>query len=150
MIKMYPENSGRLQGHHIRQYLYGGKGIVTLQSPSGIHHTYMFARPQEFEAFPDDVIFIYAVHSEKNSHKLFYVGMIENDVFRLTRHSRFGPHTEIVRGAKYIMKMMHNPNLNTPMKLYHQGTCGVCGRALTSLTSIRCGVGPKCRKRVNE
>lgn len=146
MLKLYPEYSSKLTGNAIRDYIYGGRGVVTLKSPTGVHHTYMFNKPRNEDIFPSDVLFVYAVH---DGHKLFYVGMVEDDYFRLTRHSRFDNHTEIVKGARYIMKMMHYPNMETPMELYHQGICAVCGRPLTNPKSIERGMGPACRKRLS-
>lgn len=143
MIRLYHEQSGKLTGEHIREYIYGGKGIVTLLSPTGVHHTYMFARPRNQDVFPDDVVFVYAVHDKQ---KLFYVGMIESGRFRITRNSRFDWHTDIVKGANYIVRMANDPSMNTPMILYHEGMCACCGRQLTNPKSIESGIGPKCRK----
>ena len=145
MLKLYPEYSCKLSGDAIREYIYGGKGVVTLKSPTGVHHTYLFSRPRNEDTFPSDVLFVYAVHE---GHKLFYVGMVENDRFRLTHNSRFLIHTPIVKGAQYIMRMMRSPKSPTKMTLYHQGMCAVCGRPLTNPKSIESGIGPKCRKRV--
>lgn len=146
MLRMCPENSGRLEGcKDISRYIYGGKGIVTLLSPTtGVHHTYMFKKPLNEDVFPDDILFVYAVHGQA---KLFYIGMIEQGKFRLTRASRFSNDTPIVRGARYIMRMMTEPNLVTSMELYHEGICSVCGRPLTNPKSIKTGIGPKCRRR---
>lgn len=147
MFVAYPESSSRLDTcEKIRDYIFGGRGIVTLKSPTGVHHSYVFQRPKELNQFPDDVLFVYALHEGK---QLFYVGMIENGTFRLTHHSRFLPNTPIVRGARYIMRMATEENLNTPMELYHEGVCAVCGRKLTSPRSILSGVGPRCRGRIN-
>lgn len=143
VLKIYHENSCKLAGcESIRRYIYGGKGIVTLLSPSGEHHTYMFKKPLNEDVFPNDILFVYAVHEQS---KLFYIGMIEQGKFRLTRASRFLNDTPIVRGVRYIMRMMTEPNLVTPMELYHEGMCSVCGRPLTNPKSIKIGVGPKCR-----
>ena len=147
MLAMYPENRGLMSSPEVaKQYILGGKGVVTLESPSGIHHTYHFKRPQNPNNFPEDIIFVYAVHQQQ---KLFYVGMIENGAFRLTTNSRFLNDTPIVRGARYIMRMIDEPDLmnKTEMKLYHEGVCSVCGRKLTSPKSISIGVGPKCLRR---
>ena len=140
---MYDENSYQLIGKKIiRDYIYGGKGIVTLRSPTGVHHTYYFKRPTDRYNFPDDVLFVYALHN-KTQH--FYVGMIENNQFRLTKCSRFGEHTPIVKGVRYILKMMFH-DIDTPMKLYHEGVCSICGRKLTNPKSLDTGIGPKCRR----
>lgn len=144
MYKTYPEYSHELVGsERIKNYIYGGKAVVTLKSPSGVHHTYVFEKPLEPTQFPNDVIFVYALHGKGTQ---FYIGMIENEKFRLTKHSRFINDAPIVKGARYIMRMIHYPNLKTPMKLYHEGTCSVCGRPLTHPKSLEFGMGYKCRK----
>lgn len=143
-LKLYPENSYRLTDPAvIRRYILGGNGVVTLKSPSGVHHTYLFKKPKNPSDFPDDIIFVYAVH---DGNKLFYVGMVEAGVFRLTRSSRFLNDTPIVKGARFIMKMSTR-YVNTEMVLYHEGMCSVCGRLLTSPKSIENGIGPRCMKR---
>lgn len=148
MIKAYPESSRQFTtSKDIVNYMYGGKGIMNLTAPSGAHHFYMFQKPADRDAFPDDVVFVYAIH---NFEKKFYIGMIENGQFRLTRNSRFLPDTDIVKGAHYIMKMSRYQSLveATPMKLYHMGMCARCGRELTREKSILTGIGPKCRKKM--
>lgn len=110
-IHLYPESSHRLRTcEDIRNYIYGGRGIVTLKAPSGKQHTYAFYKPMNSEGFPDDIRFVYAIHECRQK---FYIGMIENEIFRLTRNSRFLPDTEIVKGAKYIMRMSKE-ELDTP------------------------------------
>lgn len=148
MIKVYPDSSRMMDdSNHIRDYIHGGRGIMKLEAPSGAHHYYMFQKPADRDAFPDDVIFVYAVHEFT---KKFYIGMIEGNKFRLTQHSRFLPDTDIVKGAYYIMKMSADQSLvnSTPMHLYHMGMCARCGRKLSTKKSLQSGIGPKCRKRV--
>lgn len=147
MIHIYPESRHQLVGSDsIRKYLYAGKGIVTLESPTGVSHTYLFKKPAQQEEFPNDVRFVYAVH---NNEKLFYVGMIEAGSFRLTRNSRFLPDTEIVRGARYLWKMTYGP-YDTRMKVYHEGVCGRCGRKLTQDSSLKTGLGKKCQRIIDD
>lgn len=146
MIKMYPESERAFHSSvAISEYIHGGRGIVKLQAPSGAHHFYMFQKPMEIDAFPDDVIFVYAIHEQKTK---FYLGMIEENQFRLTRNSRFLPDTDIVKGAYYIIKMANNQSLvdRTPMVLSHMGMCARCGRQLTAEDVLEGGIGKKCRK----
>ena len=77
--------------------------------------------------------------------------MIEDGKFRLTRHSRFLPDTDIVKGAFFIMKMVKSQELtsNTRMALYHMGMCARCGRRLESEEALKYGIGKKCRKLLN-
>lgn len=117
-MKLYPESSHIFTiSESLNRYILGGKAIVTLESPGGKQHTYVYAIPRNSESFPDDVRFVYALHDDK---KEFYIGMLEQDKFRLTRNSRFLPDTEIVRGAKYIEKLRHSQMFlsNSPMKIY--------------------------------
>lgn len=146
MIKMYPESSTPFKSSElIHDYIYGGRGIVKLQAPSGTHHFYMFQKPAERDAFPDDVIFVYAIHEQS---KKFYLGMIEEGKFRLTKNSRFLPDTDIVKGAFFIMKMSKSQDLvdKTPMILSHMGVCARCGRRLDAEDTLKYGIGKKCRK----
>lgn len=146
-MKIYPKSAHQLVGAQtIKNYIYGGRGVVTLKAPSGKQHSYVFKKPQEHSAFPDDVLFVYALHEGRTQ---FYVGMVERGSFKLTGASRFLPDTEIVRGAYYIMRMANEPTLITHMKLYHEGMCCFCGRELTSAKSIEIGVGPKCKRRLS-
>lgn len=145
-IHMYPESSTKLEGcEAIRNYIYGGRGIVTLKAPSGKQHTYAFWKPTDDKSFPDDIRFVYAIH---DGVKKFYIGMIEQGEFRLTNNSRFLPDTEIVKGARYIMRMATVENMVTPMELWHEGMCCFCGRKLTSEKSLSTGIGPKCSRRL--
>lgn len=144
MIKTYPEYSCKLSTPEaIKNYIFGNKGVVTLKSPTGKHHTYFISKPRNEDQFPSDVRFVYAFH---DNQKLFYVGKIERNIFRLTRSSRFLWDNEITKGAKYILKMANMNQLDTPMELFHEGVCCRCGRPLTHPKSIQTGIGPKCRK----
>lgn len=146
MIKAHNEFAHVLDtSEKIRNYIFGGQGIVTLLSPSGISHTYVIKHPNERDQFPDDVYFVYALHENE---KLFYIGMIENEVFRLTRSSRFLYDSDIVKGARYIMKMAHDDKYLSKMRLIHCGVCSRCGRPLTSVKSRITGIGPKCSKKL--
>ena len=132
----------------VRRYVLGGRGIVSLESPSGISYTYAFRRPIDDE-FPKDILFVYLVSSNM---ELFYVGMLEGLSFRLTKHSRYLKDTNPVKGAKWISRMMQEPELvaTTQMRLYHEGICGRCGRNLTRTSSLSSGFGRRCLRIVED
>ena len=144
MCKLYPEYSHRLVGADtIKNYILGGKGVVTLKSPTGVHHTYAFRPPNHPENFDANTLFVYVLVGE---HKWKYVGMVEGSKYRNTRHSTYTRNYSISKGAAYIVKMMYDQLLNTPMELYHEGCCSVCGKPLTNPASLAAGMGPRCRK----
>lgn len=142
------EYSRRITDQNIlRRYVLGGRGVLTLLNPeTKIHHTYTFRRPDDASPYPNDILFVYAVH---NNSKLLYVGMVESGLFRLTKNSRFISDTPIVRGARYIMRLISDDHVFsiTKMQIYHEGVCAICGRPLTGEHSLEEGVGPKCINR---
>lgn len=136
-------NSGLL-----RQYICGGRGIVTLENiNTKIHHTYEFRRPNNPEEFDDHILFVYTLVRDNT---WMYVGMYRTDyyVFRLTRASRFRSDSEIVRGVKYLVRRSNSDKsiTDSPMRIYHEGICAICGRKLTTPKSIMLGMGPQCRR----
>lgn len=138
------ENNVFNSSEDLKLYLSAGKGCIELKSPSGKFHDYLFSKPNS-TYFPEDVIFVYAIHRDS---KLFYIGMIERGIFRLTNNSRFLNDTEIVRGARYIIKLSKSEYLfqTSKMTITHLGICGRCGRRLHS-NSYQ-GFGYKCYKKM--
>ena len=51
-----------------------------------------------------------------------------------------------INGLIWVLK--NSDNIPSAVHIYHHGKCSVCGRKLTDAKSLRCGVGPTCRKRV--
>ena len=154
-IHLFPEYSAIFTSQeHLYEYLYGGQAVVTLESPSGVQHTYSYEVPINRNSFPDDVRFVYAVHFEDDDlhsreYKKFYLGMIENDDFRMTRNSRFNYNSPIMKGAFYIEKMRKSQEFlnRSPMTIYHNGTCGMCRSKLTASKSLMRGFGRTCYKK---
>ena len=130
----------------LNTYLYGGDAVVTLESPSGTKHTYVYSKPKDSDSFPIDTRFVYCLHGTKR----FYLGMIDQDRFRLTRNSRFTEDTDIVKGAKYIENLRKNQVFldSSPMKIYHNFRCARCHRLLTDEKAIKLGYGKKCYKKL--
>lgn len=148
MIRLFEDAITEIEDINILyDYLHGGRAVVRLEAPSGTSHNYIFQKPANPSEFPDDIIFVYALH---DNIKKFYIGTLEGDVFRLTRNSRFLPDTDIVRGAFYIVKMMKNLDLfsSTPMKIYNGGCCARCGRKLESEKFRKLGFGRKCLNKI--
>lgn len=143
-MKVYRNDAVRMtDSATIYRYIHGGRGVVDLIAPSGNFHTYAFRRPLNSSEFPDDIIFVFAVHEDT---KLLYIGVLDGDQFRLTQNSRFLEDTDIVKGAKWIVKMSKNPKFaaESKMMLRHLGMCGRCGRHLTDEKCLQIGFGKKC------
>lgn len=126
----------------LSEFIHGSQAQLVLVGPAGTAHCYRFARPRNVNDFPPDVRFVFAIHEDKK----FYLGMLEEDKFRCTQNSRFDEDCDVVKGAKYIVKLSHNQNLLTwtAMKLYQSGKCARCGRPLNSEFGILHGFGKSC------
>lgn len=147
MYKVFREHKTQIKdANTLNEYLYGGKGVVELVSPSGKKHDYLFAKPTKPNFFPEDVMFVYALHEDKT---LFYIGMLEKGNFKLTKSSRFLPDTEIVQGAEYIIKLVKIRGLieKSRMSVYHLGMCARCGRPLKGEKQLIKGYGKKCYRK---
>lgn len=126
----------------IFNYITGGKGVVTLQSSSGVHHTYQFSAPDSRKE-GEDTMFVYTLI---DNNSWVYVGMYKDKSFRLTKKSKFPITSPIVKGVAFILKLMLKPDYSDErMHLFHEGVCARCGRPLTNPDSIEIGMGPVCR-----
>lgn len=141
-----PSASHELIGNDpITRYILGGKGVVTLKSHTGVHHTYSFEAPAKRDT-NSDVMFIKTL---VGGSEWVYVGMYKNKQFHLTKASKFQKDSAIVRGVYFILKLMHKPGYSDDrMHLYHMGVCSRCGKPLTNPESIETGIGPHCRRMV--
>lgn len=130
----------------IHNYIFGGHGVVTLQSDvSNEHHTYKFEAPEDRKQ-GDDLMFI---HTLADNNLWLYVGMYRNGCFKLTKKSKFSKDTATIKGLAYIFKMILNDGYRDDrMHLMHEGVCSRCGRPLTNPASIELGIGPTCAKSI--
>lgn len=149
-VRMYPVSSHELKGAKvIKDYCMGGKSIITLTSPTGVHHSYYIRAPfmDDKENFREDIRFVYVLN---HNNKWIYLGELYNQgtSFRKTRNSRYDIRSEEFRGMQYVVKMM-NKDFKTNMTLHHEGCCCRCGRRLLDPDSISRGIGPKCFKVLN-
>lgn len=53
-----------------------------------------------------------------------------------------------VRGFRYIFRHLQQKQLPPKTEIWHEGSCGRCGRALTDPASIASGIGPECIKKM--
>lgn len=147
-MEINKEFRGLLKGENIRNYIEGGHATITLESPSGRHYTYAFNKPvnpsAKYRTTPD--FRFVKVHFDGD---WIYIGTYRNNgvsQFNATKTGLLPEWHEAVKGAYYIIKMCNNPDLDTPMSLYHEGVCCRCGRKLTDPKYIKLGIGPKCAK----
>ena len=144
-MKLNPEYRAELtDSQKIKNYILGGRGVVTLKSDTGVHHTYSF---EMYDDKPDNIWIYTLVDDNQWIYVGYYSKKYEN--FRLTPKSKYPVDSPIVKGIAYIFKMILNPEFHDDrMHLLHEGICCRCGRPLTNPASIELGIGPYCATQI--
>ncbi len=124
-------------------YIFSGNATVTLVSKStGVCFTYRVQqadksnRPQE--APPH---FVRVLTGPDNEADYTFLGTIfEREVWRHGAKSPISPSAESAKAWSWFMRHMEAP----AVQVLHSGSCGRCGRKLTTPESIKRGLGPTC------
>lgn len=76
-----------------------------------------------------------------------YLGHLdEARVFHQGRKCEFNDSSPILKCFKYIWDLAHMEDLDSRIKIWHDGICSVCGRTLKDEKSVEIGIGPECLK----
>jgi hypothetical protein len=142
---------------HMFSFVLAGNATCSLRSKgTGTHYTYRVNRAKAREGQTEAPLlwFVGLLTGPNNREDYNYIGVISargnNDVpvFRTTAKTR-NPDSPSVKGFKWFSRNLFGPGAKLgQVEFWHEGTCGKCGRALTDPTSLECGIGPVCRKRM--
>ena len=136
-----------------KDFLLGGRAIFTVVSGrDGKHYTYKINRPKEQKDAPrkTSTFFAKVLTGPDNNASYSYLGIVCPDTgfIRMTAKSKV-PSTDVrfkvlAWAVKHCFEEIPLPAGYACM---NAGTCGVCGRTLTTPESIDLGIGPYCIKR---
>lgn len=133
-----------------RAYVFGGHGRVTLRSKrTGDRFTFRLSTPQG----KPSPIFVKVLNGPDNGADFAYLGTIwpgpNGATFAHGKKSRVSADAPSVRAFDWFVRVLATSNAAgfDQLELYHEGTCGRCGRALTVPESITTGLGPICATR---
>jgi len=121
------------------RYMLAGRAKVTFESVAkGNHFTYMIEKHKEKELW-----FVSYLSGQDNENDYFYLGTIfPEGQFTLTKNSRVTQEATVFKAFQYVWNRIDK--LDDSFRVYHEGSCGRCGRTLTDPESIRRGIGPEC------
>jgi hypothetical protein len=132
------------------QFILAGNATFTIVSTkTGTRFTY---RVKLSDAMPGS--FVSVLSGPDNTADYRYLGMIfansGKPSFRLTKASRSKGISDDTPSVKAITWTLTRLVLNLApgVEIWHEGTCGCCGRELTVPESIASGFGPVCAKRM--
>lgn len=78
---------------------------------------------------------------------LVYQGYLKRDMsFNVGKKGVSDYNVSAIKGLLWVLNRADN--LPDVVHIYHHGRCSKCGRKLTDVESLRCGLGPTCRKRI--
>jgi hypothetical protein len=129
-----------------KQFILGGKAVITVSNGRGDHYTYQFRHHK----FPDgqDRFFVKVLSKPDNESdsSYTYVGMMyPSGTFILTKGSTYTMESPCVKVIMWMLaRIKAGRELPLPASLRHEGLCGRCGRKLTTPASVDTGFGPHC------
>lgn len=135
----------KISRNTLKDYILGGKGIITVVSvKTGRRFTYKFQTPAD-----DAPIFVSVLSGPDNINDYMYMGMIwKRSKFVITKKSKVGATAPCAVAFSWVFRAIMAGKLPEAVEVYHEGTCGRCGRKLTVPSSIITGLGPVCAGRM--
>lgn len=133
----------------VRKFVLGGNATFTIESVgTGTRFTYkVSASKDEGTRTGRGVFLVSLLTGPDNTSDYAYLGIIPKDdpmSFRLTAKSRAGADAASVKAFTWLWRQVSTGRLPASVKVWHEGSCGRCGRTLTVPESIASGFGPEC------
>ena len=132
----------------VRKFVLGGNARFTIESAAtGTRFTYKVVATDDAPGAKPGVFFVSLLSGPDNESDYQYVGIIPQDdplSFRLTMKSRVGEGAPSVIAFKWFWWQIGQGRLPASLRVWHEGSCGRCGRTLTVPESIASGFGPEC------
>jgi hypothetical protein len=127
-----------------RQYMRAGNATVTLKSKkTETRFTYRLRASDDGNA-----TFVGVLTGSDNESQYSYLGRIWRDVFyqgrRVPRAGDITSDAPSMKAFAWTWKQLVQGKLPDSLEIYHEGSCGRCGRKLTVPESIARGIGPEC------
>lgn len=146
-MKLNENFRGELRPGYRRQYILGGRAVVTLSQKDldgEKHRTYSIRETpdsKERDSLYTKKFFVKVLVVDS----YMYIGMLElkngDLIFKITAKSY--RDVKAINGFKWLLKHLEQDFVEK-VRLYHEGICSRCGRGLTNPDSIERGIGPIC------
>lgn len=151
-------NPGRAQLQDARSalnYILAGNAKVTLVSKkTGTRFTYRVREPNPtthntgaVQAFSKrKILFVSLLTGPDNDTSYSYLGQIyPSDMnYQHGRKSRISVLALSAKAFAWFWDNLQEGKIPDQLEVWHEGTCGKCGRSLTDPQSIARGIGPVC------
>jgi hypothetical protein len=127
------------------RFAFAGKARLTFESRATFaRFTYRIKKSDDGQVW-----FVSVLNGSDNETSYTYLGFVKNEVYTHGRKSKISEDAPSAKAFKYVMgNILDRNRVPEQVRVWHEGSCGRCGRALTVPESIRDGIGPECRKHV--
>jgi hypothetical protein len=135
----------------LRQFVFGGHATLTVESvTTGNYFTYRlkhFYKTEDGKRVLDrnSNIKVWVLSGPNNETSYQYIGTINIRTYTFNPVNA-GTDATSVGVISRLVALVRADQFPTQVRVYHNGTCGVCGRKLTTPSSIVSGIGPTCSK----
>ena len=136
-------------------YMLAGKSEFILHSTkTNQDFLYKLTKKESLGSKEDDKKYIYFLNV-KLSNNYLYAGVIwfdtNENIFKFSKgkNGNLDANDINIRSLLFIMNKLYTNDVPETCLIFHTGTCGRCGKKLTTPESILTGLGPSCAKYCN-
>lgn len=142
----------------VREYMLAGRAKITIRSKvTGVRFTYKVTKKKDGDA-KEPIWFVNLLRGADNENDFTYMGIIKKEdqkphYFTLTKASKVTAAATSVKAFQYLVNNIFEIGVAAllmpkDLEVWHEGTCGRCGRSLTVPESVERGIGPECIKKM--
>lgn len=129
----------------ILSFILAGNATVTFRSSkTGNRYTFRIREADKRNPNDPNTHFVSLLTGADNESSYNYMGMIQNNHFRITSKSKMGNDSIPVKTFVWAFDSFLKGVVPAALQVWHEGRCGKCGRKLTVPESIASGFGPDC------
>lgn len=130
----------------IEPYVFAGKSIFTIQSKrTGTRFTFKVRAKKD----TPDVFHVSVLVTPDNVNGYEYIGSVNRTrgVYYHGKNAQIMYRAPSVQAFVWFYRKLREGGALDQMDFHPSGTCGRCGRVLTTPESIEAGLGPECAER---
>jgi len=141
---------GQLPADAVWAFIFAGKAIFTVESPSGLHRTFKVVKVQG-EGYDKPIWTVMVLVGPDNNTNYRNIGYIVGDPSErrvyFKGNAAYEPNHSLLQSFIWVLRRADVANFTAKLgtaKVFHEGRCGKCGRRLTVPGSVSRGLGPQC------
>ncbi len=143
----------RLEGEAIRRFALAGNATLTLRSAvTGARFTYKLRLAPLHENKPEAgrTWFVKLLCGSDNTSDYRYIGFVRDGKFIHGAGKSYAgaDAPSIIAFGWFVRTVVFGQAVSEKLEVWHEGSCGRCGRRLTVPESIESGMGPECASRL--